>query len=94
MVGWHHQLNEHEVEQTQGGSEGQGSLVCCNPWGSQRVGHALVTEQQQPTFECLLFTVLSTDLIQFNPPKNFKNQILTFPIYIFKKRKKQGSESK
>ena len=26
MVGWHHQLNEHEFEQTLGGSEGQGSL--------------------------------------------------------------------
>ena len=28
-------------------SEGQGSLKCCSPWGSQRVGHDLVTEQQQ-----------------------------------------------
>ena len=28
MVGWHHQLNEHESEQTPGDSEGQGSLVC------------------------------------------------------------------
>ena len=27
MVGWHHQLNEHEFEQTLGDSEGQGSLV-------------------------------------------------------------------
>ena len=32
MVGWHHWLNGHEFEQTPGGSEGQGSLVCCNPW--------------------------------------------------------------
>ena len=32
MVGWHHQLNGHELEQTQGDSEGQGSLVCCSPW--------------------------------------------------------------
>ena len=29
MVGWHHWLNENEFEQTQGDSEGQGSLVCC-----------------------------------------------------------------
>ena len=28
MIGWHHQLNEHEFEQTQGDSEGQGSLAC------------------------------------------------------------------
>ena len=31
MVGWHHQLNGHEFEQTQRDSEGQGSLVCCSP---------------------------------------------------------------
>ena len=33
IVGWHHQLNRHEFEQTPGGSEGQGSLGCCSPWG-------------------------------------------------------------
>ena len=33
MVGWLHLLNEHEFEQTQGDSEGQGSLVCCSSWG-------------------------------------------------------------
>ena len=32
MVGWH-RLNGHEFEQTQGDSEGQGSLACCSPWG-------------------------------------------------------------
>ena len=35
MVGWHHQLNGHEFEQTLGDSEGQGSLVCCSLWGPQ-----------------------------------------------------------
>ena len=43
MVGWHHQLNGHEFEQTPGDSEGQGSWVCCRPWG-HRVGHNWVTE--------------------------------------------------
>ena len=33
MVGWHHRLNGHEFEETQGDSEGQGSLTCCSPWG-------------------------------------------------------------
>ena len=33
MVGWHHRLNGHEFEQAPGDSEGQGSLVCCSPWG-------------------------------------------------------------
>ena len=32
-VGWHHWLNGHEFEQAPGDSEGQGSLVCCSPWG-------------------------------------------------------------
>ena len=33
MVGWHHQLNGHEFEQTPGDSEVQGSLACCSLWG-------------------------------------------------------------
>ena len=33
MVGWHHWLSEHEFEQIQGGSEGQGSLACYSSWG-------------------------------------------------------------
>ena len=32
MVGWHHRLNAHEFEQTQGVGDGQGSLACCSPW--------------------------------------------------------------
>ena len=48
MVGWNHQLNGHEFEQTLEDSEGQGSLVCCISWG-HRVGHDLATEQQQQT---------------------------------------------
>ena len=35
LVGWHHQLNGHETEQTPGDGEGQGSLACCNPRGRQ-----------------------------------------------------------
>ena len=35
MVGWLHQLNGHESEQTLGESKGQGSLACCSPWGSR-----------------------------------------------------------
>ena len=45
-VGWHHQLNRHESEQTLVHSEGQGSVSCCSPWG-HRVGHDLATEQQK-----------------------------------------------
>ena len=33
MVGWHHWLDGHEFEQALGVGDGQGSLVCCSPWG-------------------------------------------------------------
>ena len=36
MVGWHHQLNGREFEQTPGASEGQGSLVCCSLWNNKK----------------------------------------------------------
>ena len=32
MVGWHHQLNGHEFEQTLGDSEGQGRWASYSPW--------------------------------------------------------------
>ena len=33
MVGWHHWVDAHEFEQAPGVGDGQGSLVCCSPWG-------------------------------------------------------------
>ena len=33
MVDWHHWLNGRESEQPPRDAEGQGSLVCCSPWG-------------------------------------------------------------
>ena len=33
MVGLHHWLDGHEFQQALGVSDGQGSLVCCSPWG-------------------------------------------------------------
>ena len=39
MIGWYHRLNGRDFEQAPEDGEGQGSLACCNPWGSQRVGH-------------------------------------------------------
>ena len=37
MVGWHHQFNGHEFEQTPGDGEGQASLACCSPWGCKEL---------------------------------------------------------
>ena len=36
MVGWHHRLNGHEFEQASRVGDGQGSLVCCTPWGCKQ----------------------------------------------------------
>ena len=36
MVVWRHQLTGHGFERTPGDSEGQGSLVCCTPWGCKQ----------------------------------------------------------
>ena len=33
MVGRHHHFSGHELGQIRGDGEGQGSLVCCSPWG-------------------------------------------------------------
>ena len=33
MVGGHHRLNGHEFKKIPGEGGGQGSLVCCSPWG-------------------------------------------------------------
>ena len=33
MVGWHHQLDGHEFEQTLGAGDGQGGVACCSPCG-------------------------------------------------------------
>ena len=45
MVGWHHQLNGHEFEQTAGDGGGQGSLEShLQSTVLQRVGQDQVTE--------------------------------------------------
>ena len=40
MVGWHHWINGHELEQTPRDSEGQGSLVCCSSWVCEELAMA------------------------------------------------------
>ena len=38
ILAWRiHQLNGQEFEQIPGGSEGQGSLTCCSPWGRKEL---------------------------------------------------------
>ena len=56
-VGWHYWLNGHESEKTQGDSEGQGSLVCCNPWDHKELDATNWATEQQ------LFTVIFISII-------------------------------
>ena len=44
MAGWHHQFDGHEFGWTPGVGDGEGGLVCCDSWGSQRAGHGWATE--------------------------------------------------
>ena len=44
IAGWHHGLDGHEFEWTLGVGDRQGSLACCDSWGSQTAGHDWVTE--------------------------------------------------
>ena len=56
MVRWHHRLNGHEFEQTLGGSEGQGHLVCCSPWGRKETKlteeHSRMRRENQRRIKC------------------------------------------
>ena len=36
-VGWHHRLDGHEFQQAPGVGDGQGSLLCCSPWGHKKL---------------------------------------------------------
>ena len=54
IVGWHHWLDGHEFEQALGGGDGQGSLVCCSPWGlkeSNMTEGLNWTEETRPSFQ-------------------------------------------
>ena len=52
MIGWHHQLDGYELEQALGVSDGQGSLVCCSPWGHKELK---TTEQLNRTEMKLIY---------------------------------------
>ena len=51
MVGWHHWLNGHVLEQAPRVDDGQGSLACCNQWGGKVLD---MTEQLNWTEQQLL----------------------------------------
>ena len=53
MIQWHHWCNGHELGQTPGDGEGQGSLACCSPWGRKKLDTTWrVTNNEQNTLLC------------------------------------------
>ena len=67
MAGWHHWLNGPEFEETLRDSEGQGSLVCCSPWGCK----------EPDTTEWLNWTELITCLI---PGRAVERNLFSLPL--------------
>ena len=65
---WHHWLDGHEFEQFLGDSDGQGSLVCCSPWGC-RVRHNWGIEHHHlPRNLFIVFTHVYLNLTLLNDP--------------------------
>ena len=65
MVGWHHWFNGHEFEQAPGVGDGQGSLVCCSPWGHKELD----------TTEWLNWTETLTEVLSQLLPQTLENMI-------------------
>ena len=59
MVGWHHQLSGHELGQTLGDGEWQGSLACCSSWGGKELNNNAVG--------CLTTTLRWADQSELGP---------------------------
>ena len=61
MVGWHHRLNGHELEQPVGVGDGQRSLVWCSSWG-RKVRYGWATELNWTASREWSYTVLLINL--------------------------------
>ena len=48
IVGWHYQLDGHEIEQALGVGDGQGSMACCSPSVSVQFSRSVVSNSLQP----------------------------------------------
>ena len=53
VVGWHHRLNGHELEQALGVGDEQGSLACCSPRGHRESNMTERLNNNKPILSCL-----------------------------------------
>ena len=83
MVGWRHELNGHEFEQTLGNIEGQGSLAYCSPWGHkesdthERLNNNNFSYDLSPLISP--GKVTDTQLVQLFPLE----QVMTFKLFMY-----------
>ena len=77
---WHHWLNGHEFEQAPGVGDGQGSLVCCSPWGCKELDMTerlkwteLNSEESGWRINMNLYSIFC----------NFSKSLQLFPITLF-----------
>ena len=71
MVGWHHRLDGHEFEQALGVGDGQGSLVCCSPWGCKELD---MTEKLNWTGFKIIYEVHVSKIISRNEKMAWKKK--------------------
>ena len=86
MVGWHHQLNGNEFEQTLGDSEGQGSLACYSLWCCKESDTAVTGQRKHAggsTTDGPTFTEGAWDWDQLN---NLSNQTARRWWYLYFKK--------
>ena len=76
MVGWHHWLNGYEFEQALGVGDGQGSLVCCSPWG-----HKESDTTEQLNWTDLTATWMDLDIIMLSKVSQAKINIICYHLY-------------
>ena len=65
MARWHHQLDGHEFEWTQGDVAGQGGLACCDSWGHKELDtteRLIWSDLMGPDAMILIFWMLSFKL--------------------------------
>ena len=77
MVEWHHQLNGHEFEQAPGDGEGQGSLMCCSPWGHKELDITETEQQDSLKMKSVLGQDLTTTVYKTVQRKILMKSVIT-----------------
>ena len=87
-VGWHHQLNGHEFEQTSRDGEGQGGLACCSPRGHEELHMTQWLNSNRdaelwPTYQSLTLSLLLSLLTLWFSTHVLKTRPCIFLISVF-----------